>query len=282
MRRDNVVAQDQPVVAGVDGSESSAKAACWAAAEAGRRNVGLQLVIVNDDPARTDYVEEAVHKIMAKCRAQSPEVEVTAEVASGRPVEELLRRSAAAQLLVLGARGLGGFARALLGGVSTGVATHASCPVVIVRKDVSTNVGPVVVGVDDSTCSQEALRFAYAAADRLNADLVVMQVWHEEGLLAVPLTPPDREHVEREIEKSLVKQTASLREQHPEVTTREVAQRGHPVSALTDAARDARLLVVGHRGSGGFDGLFLGSVAAGVLNHAQCPVAVVRARQSAS
>ncbi|WP_184729342.1 universal stress protein [Saccharopolyspora phatthalungensis] len=273
---------DQPVVVGVDGSESSGKAAFWAAAEASRRNAALQLVIVNDDPARVDYAEQAVHKIAAKCRVQTPEVELTAEVAPGHPVEELLRRSATAQLVVLGARGHGGFTDALLGGVSTGVATHASCPVVIVRKDIPTTVGPVVVGVDDSPCSQEALRFAFAAAARLGTDLVVMQAWHEEGLLAVPLTPPDRERVQRDIEHSLAKQTASLREQNPKVRTREVAQRGHPVAALTDAARDARLLVVGHRGGGGFDGLFLGSVAAGVLHHAPCPVAVVRAAAGAS
>ncbi|WP_211840731.1 universal stress protein [Saccharopolyspora hirsuta] len=271
-----MVVPEQPVLAGVDGSEGSVKAAYWAAAEASRRNAGLQLLIVNDDPARADHAEQAVRKIAAKCRVHTPEVVVTAEVATGHPVEELVRRSARAQLVVLGARGHGGFADALLGGVSTGVATHAACPVIVVRKNIPTTVGPVVVGVDESPCSQQALRFAYAAAARLHAELVILQVWHEEGLLAVPLAPGDRDRVQHEIEQALVKQTAPLREQYPQVATREVVQRGHPVSVLTDSARDARLLVVGHRGSGGFDGLFLGSVAAGVLHHATCPVAVVR------
>ncbi|MFI0467741.1 universal stress protein [Saccharopolyspora sp. 5N102] len=61
-----------------------------------------------------------------------------------------------------------------------------------------------------------------------------------------------------------------------------MAQRGHPVAELAAAAEDARLLVVGHRGRGGFTGLLLGSVAAGVLHHASCPVAVVRAGGGAS
>ncbi|GAA2797953.1 universal stress protein [Saccharopolyspora taberi] len=271
-----MVAPDKPVAAGVDGSEGSGRAALWAAAEAARRGAGLRLVIVNDDPVRADHAEQAVHEIATKCRAHAPDVEVTAEVVTGRPVEELLRLSGAAQLVVLGARGRGGFTQALLGGVSTGVATQASCPVVVVRRDVPETAGPVVVGVDDSACSREALRFAYAAAARLGADLVALEAWHEEGLLAVPLAPPDRDRVQHEVEQSLAKQTAPLRERYPAVRTREVVQRGHAVSALTDAARDARLLVVGHRGSGGFDSLFLGSVAAGVLHHAPCPVAVVR------
>ncbi|GAA0528225.1 universal stress protein [Saccharopolyspora subtropica] len=267
---------DRPVVVGVDGSDSSLHAAEWAAAEANRRHAPLHVLIVNDDPARSDYAENTARRTAAKCHASLPQLPVTTEVAEGHPVEVLVRRSGQAQLVVLGARGHGGFANALLGGVSTAVATHADCPVVVIRRGVPTTVGPVVAGVDGSPCSQEALHFAYASADRLGADLVVMQVWHEEGLLTVPLTPYDRERVEQKISNSLAQQAAALRDQYPRVRTREVVQRGHPVAALTDAARDARLLVVGHRGRGDFGGLFLGSVAAGVLHHAQCPVAVVR------
>lgn len=267
---------EQPVVAAVDGSEGSARAARWAAEEAGRRHAGLRLVIVNDDPARAEFAERAVEKVAVACRTRTPEVEVGTEVADGHPVEELVRRSAQAQLLVLGARGLGGFTEALLGGVSTTVATHASCPVVVVRENVPTTVGPVVVGVDGSPSSQRALLFAHDAAARLHAELVVVQVWHEVGLLAGLLAPQDRDRVQQEVERSLAEQTATVRDLRPEVRTREVVERGHPVAALIDASRDARLLVVGHRGVGGFDGVFLGSVAAGVLHHAVCPVAVVR------
>nr|WP_312864453.1 universal stress protein [Saccharopolyspora phatthalungensis] len=55
-----------------------------------------------------------------------------------------------------------------------------------------------------------------------------------------------------------------------------------PTGPENTGKNNACLLVVGHRGGGGFDGLFLGSVAAGVLHHAQCPVAVVRAAGGAS
>ncbi|CAM01763.1 nucleotide-binding universal stress UspA family protein [Saccharopolyspora erythraea NRRL 2338] len=267
---------DRPVIAGVDGSDDALKAVRWATSEAARRHARLTLLLVNDDPARAEYAQQAVQKAARACTAQEPGIEVVSEVAEGHPVEELLRRSEHAQMLVLGARGHGGFTDALLGGVSTAVATHAACPVVVVRRSIPTSVGPVVVGVDGSASSTRALEFAFESAARTSAELVVLQAWHEEGLLTELIPAPDPEQVQREVERSVTEQTAQLREQHPQVRTREVVLHEHPVAALTNAARDARLLVVGHRGRGGFETLFLGSVASGVLHHAPCPVAVVR------
>lgn len=267
---------DQPIVVGIDGSEDAVQAANWAVAEADHRGAALLLVIVNDDPARASHAESAVHKAAAKCRAMAPHLAVDLEIAQGRPVEELLRHSRKAQLMVLGGRGHGGFADALLGGVSSAVATHCSCPVVVVRRGVPTTVGPVAVGVDGSESSSAALRFAFEEAQRVGAELLVTEVWHEGDLLAGPLSPDERDRVQRDVEQSLAVQVSALHEQFPDVRTRQLAQRGHPVAALTDVGRDAQLLVVGHRGRGGFDGVFLGSVAAGVLHHAPCPVAVVR------
>lgn len=265
---------NQPVTAGVDGSEGSVRAAEWASAEAEARGAALELVCVNDDPDRTAQAERAAQEMADQCRTRYPRLAVTWEIAAGHPIEELVRRSETAQLLVLGARGHGTFTSSLLGGVSANVAVHAHCPVAVVRHH-APDSGPVVVGSDDSQCGQRAVRFALAAASRLGAELVVLRAWHEEGLLALPLTPPDRDRVQQEVERALIAQTNPLREENPDVRIREVVHRGHPVAALVDAARNARLVVVGHRGGGGFDGLFLGSVASGILHHAPCPVVVV-------
>lgn len=262
------------VTVAVDGSEGSARAVHWASAEAGRRRVALQLVLVNDDPARAAQTQGVAQEIADQCRTRTPGVEVTAEAVAGHPVAELLRRSETTQLLVLGARGHDAFTDTLLGGVSSNVAVHARCPVVVVRHD-APDTGPVVVGSDDSQCGQQAVRFALDAASRLDAELVVLRAWHEEGLLALPLTPPDRERVQQEVERSLTAQMKPSRDEHPELSIREVVHRGHPVAALVDAAHGAQLVVVGHRGGGGFEGLFLGSVASGLLHHAPCPVVVV-------
>lgn len=273
---------DGPIVVGIDGSENAVTAARWAAVEAGRRAAALLLVIVNDDPAREDHAQHAVDDAAEKCRALQPDLAVEAEVARARPVEELVRRSANAQLVVLGKRGRGGFTDALLGGVSSAVVTHAACPVIVVPESVSVNEGPVVAGVDGSDSSAVALRFAFEEADRSGADLMAVEVWHEEGLLAVPLPPIDRKRVEREIERGLAERASPVRAQFPNVRVQQVVQRGHPVAALIDVSREAQLLVVGHRGRGGFEGLFLGSVALGVLHHARCPVAVVRSSETTS
>ncbi|RRO18648.1 universal stress protein [Saccharopolyspora rhizosphaerae] len=267
---------DKPVVVGIDGSDDATRAAGWAVTEADRRQAPLLLVIVNDDPARTSYAEGAVHRTADKCRAMAPQLSVDVELASGRPVEELLRYSRQAQLVVLGGRGHGGFTDALLGGVSSAVATHASCPVVVVRRGVPTTAGPVLVGVDGSDSSTAALRFAFEEAQLAGAQLLVVEVWHEGDLLAGPLRREESDRVQEDVERSLADQVSAVQEQFPDIRTRLLAQRGHPVAALTDAGRDAQLLVVGHRGRGEFGGLFLGSVAAGVLHHAPCPVAVVR------
>jgi nucleotide-binding universal stress UspA family protein len=264
-----------PVVAGVDGSQYAVTAAQWAAAEAGRRRVPLRLVAINDDPARAEYVDKALQDATELCRART-ESEVTAEVIHGHPIEELLRCGEHARLVVLGNRGQGRFAGALLGSVSGTVATQAACPVVVIRGTPATT-GPVVVGVDGSPASLQALRCGFEAAALRGTEVVAVQAWHEEGLLSVPLVPEDREKVQREIAQSLTEQVAGCREKYPSVAARTIAQHGHPVVTLKDAARDAQLLVVGHRGRGGFDGLFLGSVAAGVLHHALCPVMVIRA-----
>jgi nucleotide-binding universal stress UspA family protein len=272
------MASTQAVIAGVDGSAQSYEAARWAAAEAHRRHAPLRLVIVNDDPARTEYAEKAVRGAAEDCRAQTPELEVTEEVVTGHPIDELLRRCQRAQLMVVGSRGRGGFTDALLGSVSTAVATHGRCPVAVLR-GYAGSTGPVVVGVEDSPGSQAAVEFGVATAAQRGTELVAVQVWQEEGLLAPPLPPEDRDQVQQQVERSLAQQITKWSAHYPDVRIRSVVCRGHPVAALTDAARDAQLLVVGHRGRGGFAGLFLGSVASGVLHHARCPVTVVPLRK---
>jgi nucleotide-binding universal stress UspA family protein len=69
---------------------------------------------------------------------------------------------------------------------------------------------------------------------------------------------------------------------YPDVTVSRVVARERPSDALVEAGDGAALLVVGSRGRGGFAGLLLGSVSRQVLQHATCPVAVVRAGQLAA
>ncbi|MBB5157495.1 universal stress protein [Saccharopolyspora phatthalungensis] len=271
---------EMPVLVGVDGSEQSLAAASWAAEEADFRNAPLRLVIVGDDPSRDGEVWETLSDAAEQCRNERPRVEVFEEIRHGRPIEELIWSSAEAQLVVVGSRGLGRVAEAVLGSVSTAVAMHARCPVAVIRdRRTSFAVGPVVVGVDDSAPSQVALQTAFDAAAARRTDLVALHVWRpvlaEYSWIEAPSGAAwfSLDDAQRELAAQLGRWRAS----YPNVEVHEEARFGHPVEELTAAASHAQLLVVGHRGRGGFERLLLGSVAYGVLHHAECPVIIVRA-----
>ncbi|MER7078490.1 universal stress protein [Saccharopolyspora kobensis] len=265
----------QSVVVGVDGSESSLRAALWAADEAVRLSAPLHLVLVNNDPAREPHAKAVVHDISSSCRQAVPELEITDEVGPGHPAEELVHRSASALLVVVGSRGQGAFRETLLGSTSAAVATHASTPVVVVPGAPSPESGPVVVGTDGSTGSRAALRFAFEAAARRHGELVAVQALPNAYFIPGPYDHPDRDELVAAANQNLADQVSIWAGNFPDVPVRRVVSNVPPVQALREAACQAQLLVVGHRGLGGFTGLLVGSVARGVLHHAPCPVAVV-------
>ncbi|WP_229680067.1 universal stress protein [Saccharopolyspora thermophila] len=271
-----MVRTKQSVVVGVDGSESSAQAARWATAEAARLAAPVHLLLVNDDPAREAFAKQTVHDLAERCRLDHPELDITADVDDGHPAAELIHRSDAALLLVVGSRGHGAFRDALLGSISTSVAAHARCPVVVVRGH-ETESGPVVVGVDNSTGSRTALHYAFEAANRRHTELVAVQALPDTYFTGSAYPQPDRRDLHDRADLHLSEQLSGWCADYPDVPIRREVAAQHPVTALCDAARHAQLLVVGHRGHGGFAGLLLGSVANGVLHHAPCPVAIVRA-----
>ncbi|MER7078932.1 Nucleotide-binding universal stress protein, UspA family [Saccharopolyspora kobensis] len=264
------------VVVGVDGSAGALAAAAWAVEEAELRHAEqVRVVVVTGDRSADDEAWETARSVASRSTPRRSGPEVTATVAHGDPADVLVQLSGAGELVVVGSRGRGPLAATLLGSVSAKVATHARCPVVVVREHRSS--GPVVVGVDNSSGSRAALRYALEAAARYECELLAVQVW--EYVEPTPIVPPlEHELVELRDEalRGLSEQLSGCAEAYPNVPVRRIAQRGHPVAELAAAAEEARLLVVGHRGRGGFAGLLLGSVAAGVLHHAPCPVAIVR------
>ncbi|SDZ17284.1 Nucleotide-binding universal stress protein, UspA family [Saccharopolyspora shandongensis] len=265
----------QPIVAGVDGSESSMQAALWAAGEAQLLSAPLLLVLVNNDPIRKPYAEEVVRDIGSRCQEAVTELEISEEVTYGHPAEELVHRSASARLVVVGSRGQGAFRDTLLGSTSAAVATHASSPVVVVPSDSADLPGPVVAGVDGSPGCRPALRFAFEIANRRRSELVALQALPNAYFIPGPYDHPDRDELLAHAKQQLTEQLSPLTASYPEVVVRQVVSNIPPVQALHEAAEHAQLLVVGHRGRGGFTGLLIGSVARGVLHHAPCPVAVV-------
>jgi nucleotide-binding universal stress UspA family protein len=139
------------------------------------------------------------------------------------------------------------------------------------------NTGRIVVGVDGSDSSRDALRWAKAQADATGAELVAVTAWsyptasYPTMAGYVPLgSPVDLEAESRTELETVVKETLG------EVPVRLLVIEGHPAKALLDAAHGATLVVVGCRGHGGFVGSLLGSVSQHVVAHAPCPVVVIR------
>ena len=139
------------ILVGIDGSDHSHKALEWAVHEAGVRGTSLTVLAVHQvaanhwtgDPERyaqdapeTEIVrqaaEDAVQKAVSQAGGPAP-ASVTVRAVSGVASHELVAASSDADLVVVGSRGGGGFARMVLGSVSSQVASHSEAPVVVIR-----------------------------------------------------------------------------------------------------------------------------------------------------
>lgn len=278
-----------PIIVGTDGSPAATAAVRWAADDAARRGFPLRFVSVVDhwaygipkfptsggDPL-TAHAERALAAAEAVARERQPDVKVSTEIIEGIPSRVLRDKAKEAVEIVLGSRGLGGFAGIVLGSVSTNVAGHAPCPVVVVRPGWSGERGEIAVGVDDSPECEPALAYAFEQARAHGDTLRAVHAWH---LPAHPLAPEityDVEEVREAHQRVAREKLADQRKRRPDVPVREELAYGHPVDALVQASRAAGLLVVGSHGRGAVGSAMLGSVSRGVLHHAECPVAVVR------
>lgn len=140
--------------------------------------------------------------------------------------------------------------------------------------------GKIVVGVDGSEGSMAALRVAVEEARRRGAVLRVVAAYELPSYWALPSGPPislTRQDVSDDAlraTQAVVDQVLAGDPAPPKVDV--VAVPGPAAKALVEAARDADLLVVGHRGLGGFGSMLLGSVGMSCVLHAPCTVTVVR------
>ncbi|KOG41128.1 universal stress protein [Streptomyces decoyicus] len=220
-----------------------------------------------------------VEPLAAWVHSEFPNVAVTAQTTPGRAAEELLARSAEAATLVLGHRGTGGFARLPLGSVSWQVATHAACPVVIVRPGETAErpEARVVVGVDINDVSEEAVDAAFAEAALRGARLEMVHA--NLHLSEMPVGPgmaaPDFKALDDAARQILNAEATRRTERYPGVEVLTRVERVRPSTILAEASRRASLLVVGSHGRTGLRRLMLGSVSAEALHTAACPVMVV-------
>ena len=143
------------IVVGLDGSDHSHRALIWAMRHAAQQRVPLTVLAVRPDPVRPvtgvywgvhaypedshnpEVVRKAIQQIVEQAGSEIGETapQVTVNVVTGDPAEELIKKSHDADMVVVGSRGSGGFTSLLMGSVSSKVTHHAACPVVVVRAD---------------------------------------------------------------------------------------------------------------------------------------------------
>ncbi|MFE3448813.1 universal stress protein [Nonomuraea sp. NPDC059194] len=276
------------IVVGTDGSAGATRAVMWAAQDAALKRSRLQIAHVLET-ARADVPynppREVAERLLAEAarsaRELGPAVEVTVRLLAGHPATELRALAENADELVVGSRGLGGFASALLGSVSLGVAGRVHRPVVVVRPAAAAQgaaaqgaaaQAEIVVGVDGSADSEAALEYAVTEAALRQAPLRVVRAWQVPPHV-MSFDPLAAQQEQAELVADLL---APWRDKHPEVSFTKDVVCAHPAAALVNASKNATLVVVGSRGRGQFAAAVLGSVSHGVLCHAHCPVAVVR------
>ncbi|MGZ0201607.1 universal stress protein [Streptomyces sp. RM1] len=286
------------IAAGVDGSPQSVAAAHWAAQEAVRR--GTELVVVHAwlpnvrpaplatrDSTERGWAERVLREAVDSVRAAHPTLPVTGRLIGDSPVPALLSAAEEADTLVLGSLGLSRAAGVLVGSVSLRVTGRSSCPVVLVRAGRSAadehlptapGLAPdeiptipyraVVLGLDARSPCDEPIGFAFEAARRRATELRVCHV-HE------PVAGEDTAEGAAAAEHAVIALLRPWHEKYPDLSVATTVTEGRPGEELVRATSEAGLVVVGRRITGSRFGERLGRVAHAVVQHAECPVAVV-------
>ncbi|TQK50025.1 nucleotide-binding universal stress UspA family protein [Streptomyces sp. SLBN-118] len=295
----------RPVVVGIDGSPESLAAADWAAGEALLRARPLRLVhawegMAGDDATLPelqvprDRARRTLSHAADRLIERHPHLRISADVIARPAPAGLLAEAEAAEVLVLGSRGLRGVGGFLVGSVAQAVVAHARRPVVLVRTGTVTggdNVpspdggastltphGPVVLGIDPSSPCGELIEFAFDEAARRQAPLQAVHAWdfpHASGYAPGPMDAGARAESGAEASRALASALEPWRKKFPAVEVHELVAEGRPVQQLLEAAQGAGLLAVGRRVRPGSMGTHTGRVAHALMHRAGCPVAIV-------
>lgn len=285
------------VVVGIDGSGTSNLAVAWAVRHAVRAGHPLVLLHAIGYPGVFPHVRDLLaeqQELMQigtdllsvaaeQARELEPKLPVRSQVTLGDPTHVLAEAAKSASLVVVGARGRSPAASLLLGSVSLSLITRSTCPVVVVRAEVNLagdGIQPVVVGVDGTPASTEAVEFAFHQASYDDVALTVAHAsWDPlpfSSAMEKALTDREKQDMVVEEDIAVSETIAGMSEKYPDVEFNEVHLSGDPAKVLADLSRTASLVVVGSRGYRAPTTALIGSVGRRLVEHATCPVAVVR------
>lgn len=274
------------IVVAVDGRPAGDRALRWAASRAAGRDTEvtvLQAVDVPPPPVRTREHTAAIERVAESIgdAALATLLEAGVPVARsiierGDVIDVVESASQSADIVVVGTNGSGGPLSPATRAVR--VAAASASPVVVVPDLASEGRAGVVIGLDGSPSSVNALAFAAAEADRTGEPLVALSTWRLPGYLGYDQAwPMDlRDALAEDAETQAAIELAGLSRRYPDLIVERRVMEAGAAEALVEASDQAALVVVGSRGLGRVRRLLLGSVSQSVVQHARGPVAVVR------
>jgi nucleotide-binding universal stress UspA family protein len=264
------------VLAGVGGNPATLRAVRWAAREAERRRLPLDLVQVLPHSDHDHVLQEPSGRARALldqgrrvAAATAPDVPVRLSVVTGVVGPALVSVGEHADLLVLGSRSAASDLDLTVGRVVAHTIGHAACPVVLVPQmwnPDAAHSGDVLVRVDGNDETVGAVAFAATVADRWGARLTSVAVASRRA--------SDTE--EQALRRTIAEAVAGVADRHPDLALHETVARGNPAEEiLREAHRGARLVVLCSRGHRALTASLLGSTTQAVVRMARCPVAVL-------
>lgn len=278
----------KPVIVGINGSAGSEAALTWALQRAARHKLPVILIHAVDDRWMApdfQYHElirqsgtELLEKAQASASEQAPDVKVDIQLRHGSSGSVLRAVSKDASMVVVGGHGKHWMDGGRVTDRALQVVAATECPVAVIPEKRTGGKG-VVVGVDGSEESLQAVAFAAAEADLAGDELTVVlafkspERWVESALPNSGLA----ESILEEDRVVLAESVAGLGDKYPDMLVHQRLESDtEPAKALVDTASEARLLVIGSRGRGAFSRTVLGSTAHAVLLNLPCPTVVTR------
>ncbi|MDG4808662.1 universal stress protein [Micromonospora sp. WMMD1120] len=212
--------------------------------------------------APRDQAEKLITQAAQRAHQAEPGLTVRGEIVAGAMLPTLIRRSESAFLLAVGDSGIAGSGQCVPADTpAVQLAARAGCPLLVVRREPPPD-GPVLVGVDGSSSSHLALRWALRCAAGRDARLLALRVVEDDE---------DTDAVAEQFGAALAQHT----DRHGGVPTECRVVRGDPGAVLVDTSRAAQLALVAARGDEPGRAM-LGAVAQSLLYHSPAPVVVVR------
>jgi nucleotide-binding universal stress UspA family protein len=215
-------------------------------------------------------------------------VRATGMQACGIPSEEVVKAAGkeAADFIVLGTRGRTGLAHILLGSTAARVVRGAPCPVMTVHSastppshDIPIAIKHILVPIDFSDCSLDALEYAIPLAKRFEASVTILHVleWVSVGLDFSVAELAEAATVRKQTESRVLEFAAVIRAQGLAAEA-VIRGGGAPADFVLACAgeRGADMIIMGTHGRRGLSRLFIGSVAEAVLRQTECPVITVK------